>query len=89
MIIFEEELNTYRKLEEVVPEEEPIMAQVKDDPVVAAPNILITSMSPTILYAYLFLLFFIPVVLIGVNCLSNIQSPDKFAKKPLLIGKES
>jgi len=39
--------------------------------------------------AYLVSFFAVCIGLIGILCLYGIQTPDKFASHPLLIGKES
>ena len=48
---------------------------------------LFNNMTPSVLSGLLVALFLIIVLLIGVNCLYNIKTNDKFARSNLWVGK--
>ena len=50
---------------------------------------LFTNMTPSVLSGLFVALFLIIMLLIGVNCLYNIKTNDKFARNQLWVGKES
>lgn len=50
-------------------------------------SLLFINMTPAVLSGLLVALFLIIVLLIGINCLYNIKTNDKFARSTLWVGK--
>ena len=50
---------------------------------------LFTNMTPSVLSGLFVALFLIIMLIIGINCLYNIKTNDKFGRQNLWVGKES